>query len=348
MKELEELRTQIDYVDEEIVKLIAERLKLSEKIGHIKASNNLEISDYKREESVINRWKELSRLQGVPEALSSKVIEAIIPFSRAMQVLPNEKKSVLIIGYGNMAQTIGRLVSYAGHKVMLSGVDPIETRKIANSLSVNAVGEEEGFREAEYVIFTLPPKAYYTKYFKELLKFGKGKDVSEISSSKTKTFPLFLELSKKFDFNYVSIHPLFGPMLLPIGEKIAIIIDNLEEVSVKKYVEFWRGCGLSPVSTHLEEHERTMAVTQSLVHFYMIALIKAIEEARNRLGKYDEGLTTTNFSEMKKLLQKISEILPVILEIQEENPYSHEVRLIGVRKLVEVAEALGSRCTYSL
>ena len=55
--QLEEIRKKIDAIDEEIVRLIAERISYAPKIAVYKKKNNLLIYDVKREADIINSKK---------------------------------------------------------------------------------------------------------------------------------------------------------------------------------------------------------------------------------------------------------------------------------------------------
>lgn len=70
-KKLELYRRKIDRIDNEIVKLLNERVKLVKFIGEIKKKNNMEINQPEREEAVIERMKNRSKL------LKSASVEAI-------------------------------------------------------------------------------------------------------------------------------------------------------------------------------------------------------------------------------------------------------------------------------
>ena len=53
--ELNELRNQIDQIDEEMAVLFEKRMKIVKQIGEYKKENNLPILDKKREEEVIEK-----------------------------------------------------------------------------------------------------------------------------------------------------------------------------------------------------------------------------------------------------------------------------------------------------
>ncbi len=55
MEKLYELRKRIDEIDEQIIELLEERLRIAKEIGEIKRELNLPIRDEKREEEVLKR-----------------------------------------------------------------------------------------------------------------------------------------------------------------------------------------------------------------------------------------------------------------------------------------------------
>jgi len=55
LEKLYELRKRIDEIDEQIIELLEERLRIAKEIGEIKRELNLPIRDEKREEEVLKR-----------------------------------------------------------------------------------------------------------------------------------------------------------------------------------------------------------------------------------------------------------------------------------------------------
>ncbi|MBO8173775.1 MAG: chorismate mutase [Thermococcus sp.] len=55
MERLHELRKRVDEIDEQIIKLLEERLRIAREIGEIKRGLNLPIRDEKREEEVLRK-----------------------------------------------------------------------------------------------------------------------------------------------------------------------------------------------------------------------------------------------------------------------------------------------------
>ncbi len=79
MDEIDELRMEIDEIDEDILKLIEERLIVAKKIGQIKRSQGLEIYDPKREEEILDRISSKTSLQ---KDFINKIFKDIMEYCR--------------------------------------------------------------------------------------------------------------------------------------------------------------------------------------------------------------------------------------------------------------------------
>ena len=82
---LDEFRTQIDNIDQEIVDLIAERIRLAGKIGEVKTKEGRQIEDRLREEAIINRIKETAARKGMKEADIETIYRQIFAVSKSIQ-----------------------------------------------------------------------------------------------------------------------------------------------------------------------------------------------------------------------------------------------------------------------
>ena len=70
---IEQLRTQIDYIDEDIINEFGARMDVSRKIGAYKRDHNVAILQMSRWDEVMEGMKEKARMHG----LSEKFIEAV-------------------------------------------------------------------------------------------------------------------------------------------------------------------------------------------------------------------------------------------------------------------------------
>ncbi len=83
--DLKRLRERIDTVDEGILRLLAERMALSRRIGELKAREGLGVNDPKREQEILNDRKEWARQYGLDESFVVELFRLVISESRRIQ-----------------------------------------------------------------------------------------------------------------------------------------------------------------------------------------------------------------------------------------------------------------------
>ncbi|MEM4076984.1 MAG: prephenate dehydrogenase/arogenate dehydrogenase family protein, partial [Metallosphaera sp.] len=184
----------------------------------------------------------------------------------------------------------------------------------------------------EIIILALPLEGILSYETSRFLYLAKGKIVMDILSSKASSFSRLEKTSEEIGFRFVSTHPLFGPYLNPVGEKIVLIRSStsgdMEEIS-----EFWRGVGLTVLTTDVETHEKLMAVIQVLPHFFMLGLSSSLDALSKELAVDYTQFQTTNFKEIFKIINRVRDLDRVVKEIQSSNPYARLARKVGLGEL---------------
>ncbi len=84
-EKISELRKKIDEIDEEIVKLLDERMGIAREIGMAKKKEGLELVDKEREETILQRVKSLPK-----KTLSSEWAEKI--FKKIIQATTDAER----------------------------------------------------------------------------------------------------------------------------------------------------------------------------------------------------------------------------------------------------------------
>ena len=83
--ELDAVRAEIERVDEAIVFLIDERLRLARRIGELKRTAGLRVLDPSREASVVRRAGALARDRGLDDEAIREVFWRLIEMARTAQ-----------------------------------------------------------------------------------------------------------------------------------------------------------------------------------------------------------------------------------------------------------------------
>ncbi len=82
---IEDLRVKIDDIDNNIISLIAERLRLAEKIGGIKKQNGRQIEDKHREELILDHIKAIAGSKGINQTDIEEIYRRIFTASKSIQ-----------------------------------------------------------------------------------------------------------------------------------------------------------------------------------------------------------------------------------------------------------------------
>ena len=82
---LEEMRKKIDAVDDQIVRLIAERTRQSQSIGHEKHKSSQPVEDAAREEKVLAHIAAVAREENLDEKEIQRIYRQIIKSSKSVQ-----------------------------------------------------------------------------------------------------------------------------------------------------------------------------------------------------------------------------------------------------------------------
>jgi len=75
---LEELRSQIDLLDDQLVEVLARRFRLTDEIGRLKRDLGLPAVDAQREQQQRTKIRQFARQHGLSEDIALKVHRAII------------------------------------------------------------------------------------------------------------------------------------------------------------------------------------------------------------------------------------------------------------------------------
>jgi chorismate mutase len=92
MTKLDELRKNIDEIDQKIIALLAQRFKYTEEVGMYKAKNNLNTQDTMRESQQFQKIIQFSEQMGLNPEYSSEIYRRIIDIviSRHKELLTME------------------------------------------------------------------------------------------------------------------------------------------------------------------------------------------------------------------------------------------------------------------
>ena len=84
-KKIKNLRKQIDKIDQEILKILIKRIRITEKIGRIKKSGHSDILDAKRESEILESLLTIGNKNGIDDRFIRSLWRQIIEYSYKVQ-----------------------------------------------------------------------------------------------------------------------------------------------------------------------------------------------------------------------------------------------------------------------
>lgn len=91
--ELEELRAEIERIDQDIVRAVAERTRLARRIGRLKKLEGLALVHPAREAAVVRRAAEAAREHGLDDDAVREIFWRLIEMSRRAQAVGERDES---------------------------------------------------------------------------------------------------------------------------------------------------------------------------------------------------------------------------------------------------------------
>ena len=337
--ELDKLRKHIEEIDEEIVKLLADRFRIVKEIAETKKKLGLPVYDPEREEEIRKRWINLAEKYEVPRELVKNIVDAILNYSKIIQASGRiaekwrNKIKILIVGSGNMGMTM-----YKMFKVFDIDVDIVSARKLCTEQLID-------ISCYNYVIFTTRPEYFASECFVKIVRnLREDAVVSDILSVKC---PYFYHIEKELlsrNVHYISIHPLFGPLDIVVGETIVLIPSSrCPEDKFRLVQDLYKDVGLNVITLRSpEEHDYYMSIIQVAHHLHYLSLMRFFNRISRELNIDFKKLCTHSLRQTLQKLDRFKQLLNTILEIQIFNKYGREIRERARKEFDDLVSCLNS------
>lgn len=78
--ELEQLRGEVDALDQELIEILVRRFSVTEEIGNVKAKNNLPSEDEQREAKQYKKFKKYADEYGLPREMLKEIFQTVMKF----------------------------------------------------------------------------------------------------------------------------------------------------------------------------------------------------------------------------------------------------------------------------
>lgn len=236
------------------------------------------------------------------------------------------KKSLAVIGIGQFAEFfIPHLKPFFSEILITSKGDK---SKVAKRLGVRHATLEETCKED--VIMLAMPISEITSVLEEIRdKVRKDAIVIDVCSVKMFSAKEMKRLLPK-SVQILGTHPLFGPQSGKNGIKDLQIVLCPERMDSKSYDEIkdiFKKMGLNTKETTAKKHDKIMAYTQSLTHFFSRAAARTIPFE-------DFAFTTPSAKRLRDIIFEVKDDSEqLFLDMQILNPYATKTRKQFLKEL---------------
>jgi len=233
---------------------------------------------------------------------------------------------VLIYGVGRMGRFFKDFFFSRGYRV--AGYDVVDERR---DVDLEDLSEFD-------VIFVCVPMEKVGEALENIKRYARRDALLvDVSSVKKKVLPLF----EKSGFDFLSIHPMFGPGIEVGLSSIVVVVESGREEE-KIILEEFRRAGAVISYMPKDVHDEKMAVLQGLPHFLLLSFAGYLSE---RMDEEDLRRSSPVFHTLYTLASRIvNQDWRLYYEIQRN---SEDVRRDFIRFLERFSEILRDEREFS-
>ncbi|WP_439257781.1 bifunctional chorismate mutase/prephenate dehydrogenase [Lonepinella sp. BR2271] len=262
MDVLKEIRTEIDSVDGELIKLFAKRLALVKKVGEVKHQHGLPIYVPEREADMLAARRQEAEKIGVPADLIEDVLRRFMRESYTSEnhfgfktVNPDIKKIVVVGGNGKLGGLFVRFLGLSGYTVEILGRQDWQR---ADQILANAD-----------VVIVCVPIANTLDTIERLQPYlTPNMLLTDLTSVKRQPLQKMLEVHQGA---VVGLHPMFGPDVASMAKQVIVRCDGRYPERYQWLLEQMAIWGAKIYQVEAAEHDHSMTYIQALRHFSTFA-----------------------------------------------------------------------------
>lgn len=332
--DLEEARARIAAVDASLMALVAERMRLAERVGEAKRRLGLPVRNYGTEAEVLARYREAGAAAGVDpeqaEALAGLMIDAAVRRQESVAARPDGavRRVVIVGGAGKMGRWFAQFFESQGHEVGI--LDPAlpddDPRKVPGS----------SIREADIVLVATPLSAT-AEALATVIGAGPTGLVMDIASLKSPVQDQ-LQSAAARGLRVASLHPLFGPAVRTLGGRIMAVCDCGHREAADLAATLFAETAVTVTRLRLEDHDRYMQLVLGLSH--LVSLVFAATVSRSGISPAElAGMASTTWlKQARTAAEVVAEDPRLYYEIQHLNRHSRAL-FDRVREALDHLEA---------
>src|SRR3984957_7145347 len=331
---LDELRKQLDQLDQQLLQTIAARQSTSREIARVKRSTGHPTRDYGRERDVLLGARSYAQNLGVSPDVAETVMRLLIRSSLttqerasvAAQASGSGRRALVIGGAGKMGAWFAQFLGSQGFQVEVA--DP----KAPAGGPERLVDWNTSPLDHDLIVVAAPLGAPDT-IWRELARRKPRGVVFDLGSLKS---PLRagLDALRSAGVAVTSLHPMFGPDTELLSGRHVIFIDLGNADALQEAQDLFAPTMAERVVMGLDEDDCLIAYVLGLSHALNIAFFTALADSGGAAPRL-ENLSSTTFDSQLEVASRVAAESPdLYFEIQSLNDYGGE-SLLALQQAVE-------------
>lgn len=305
---VDDLRDELREVDRRLVRLAADRVRLSRAIAREKAEAGLPTVDFAQERRVLERARDQALAADLDATVAERLLLPLIETGVAAQEEERlrlraggqGRSAVVVGGAGRMGQWFVRFLAAQGHHVTVH--DPAD-------------GSAEGpIPDTDLVLVATPPRVV-DRLYRAWAEAPPSGVIVDVASIKT---PLRggLRALQAAGGRVASLHPLFGPATRVLRDLDVVVCDTGDAGAQAEAEALFEATTVRLVHVPLDEHDRWMADVLALAHAAVLAFAAALPDGPLPVRSQTLGRLSDLAWDV------VHESPDVYYEIQAHNPYA--------------------------
>ncbi|WJG08136.1 bifunctional chorismate mutase/prephenate dehydrogenase [Aliiglaciecola sp. LCG003] len=254
---LDNLRLKIDQLDSQLVDLLAQRARLTTKVGEYKSRRGLPVYVPSREAELISKRRAEGESKGVSASLIEDLLRRIMRESYQTQsnqylcVAAKVNKIVIVGGRGALGRIFVDMFKRSGYQVEI-----LEYKDWPKA--------EQILTGADLVLIAVPIALTETVIAQVAQFIPKKSILADITSTKQKPLQTMLD---NHSGPVVGLHPMFGPDVQSLVKQVVVVCEGRQPEAYQWLVEQIQMWGAIVHLSTAQEHDDAMAFIQVMRHF---------------------------------------------------------------------------------
>jgi chorismate mutase/prephenate dehydrogenase len=251
------LRDKIDAVDQQLLQLLAQRLKLVAEVGEVKSEHGLPIYVPSREAAMLERRRQEAEALGVPPDLIEDILRRAMRESYSSEkdtgfkrVNPDAGPIVVVGGKGQLGRLFVQMFQLSGYQVRILGSQDWD----------RAAEIIEG---ASVVVVTVPI-ARTVEIIRQLPPLPKECILCDLTSTKREPLAAMMAVHSG---PVVGLHPMFGPDISSFAKQVIVVCEGRASKDYQWLLDQFTLWGAKLKVASAGNHDEAMSLVQAMRHF---------------------------------------------------------------------------------